>query len=69
MGMKIVASFSFILVCVPFIGNSCEDVGRFCKSPAGRFTKSSYRFSFLLVNVPLMGNSYENDEPQRKENL
>ncbi|MEI2612311.1 MAG: hypothetical protein V9G20_27040 [Candidatus Promineifilaceae bacterium] len=29
--------------------NSCENVGRFGKSPGGRFTKSSYKFSSLLV--------------------
>ncbi|MBP8001367.1 MAG: hypothetical protein KA314_28590 [Chloroflexi bacterium] len=29
--------------------NSCENVGRFGKSPGGRFKKSSYKFSSLLV--------------------
>ncbi len=40
---------------------SYENVGRFCKSPRGRFTKSSYKFSSLLVRRKLMGNSLEND--------
>ncbi len=59
MGMKMVALFSFLLVRVPFMGNSYENVGRFGKSP-GRFTKSSYRFSSLLVRQRPMGNSCEN---------
>ncbi len=39
---------------------SYENVGRFFKSPSGRFTKSSYRFSSLLVCQRHMGNSCEN---------
>ncbi|MEI2608504.1 MAG: hypothetical protein V9G20_07720 [Candidatus Promineifilaceae bacterium] len=42
------------------MGNSYENVGRFGKSPGGRFTKSSYKFSSLLVRRRPMGNSYEN---------
>ena len=55
-----VALFSFLLVRRRPMGNSYENVGRFGKSPSGRFKKSSYRFSFLLVRRRLMGNSYEN---------
>ncbi len=55
-----VALFSFILVCRRLMGNSYENVGRFGKSPSGRFKKSSYKFSFLLVRSKPMGNSYKN---------
>ena len=63
-----VALFSFLLVCRRLMGNSYENVGRFCKSPGGRFYQIVLQvfippFGKLrsgLVSVPFMGNPFEN---------
>ncbi len=53
-----VALFSFLLVRQRPMGNSCENVGRFFKSPSGQVKKLSYRFSFLWVRPQAHGGLY-----------